>query len=88
MDFLQSLHITQTNPGVSTGKSPITAKGPAIESYSPVDGKLIGVVQSADRANYDAVVAKAREAFLQWRMWPAPKRGEVVRQIGEALPPL
>jgi len=85
MDFLQSLHITQTNPGVSTGKSPITAKGPAIESYSPVDGKLIGVVQSADRANYDAVVAKAREAFLQWRMWPAPKRGEVVRQIGEAL---
>lgn len=85
MDFLQSLHITQTNPGVSTGKSPITAKGAAIESYSPVDGKLIGVVQSADRANYDAVVAKAREAFLQWRMWPAPKRGEVVRQIGEAL---
>lgn len=85
MDFLQLLHISQTNPGVSAGQSPITAKGPVIESFSPVDGKLIAKVQTADRSNYDAVVAKAQEAFLQWRTWPAPKRGEVVRQIGEAL---
>src|SRR4030095_6755456 len=63
----------------------LTALGPTIESQSPVDGKLIGKVQCADKNDYEAVVAKAQEAFAQWRTWPAPKRGEIVRQIGDAL---
>jgi aldehyde dehydrogenase (NAD+) len=85
MDFLASLKIQTNNAGVSTGKAWINANGPVIDSYSPVDGKLIGTVQSADKASYEAVIAKAQEAFLAWRQWPAPKRGEIVRQIGEAL---
>jgi aldehyde dehydrogenase (NAD+) len=85
MDFLAPLKIQAKNSGVSTGQTILTAGGEQIESYSPVDGKLIGIVQGADRKNYDAVIAKAEEAFLEWRTWPAPKRGEVVRQIGEAL---
>lgn len=85
MDFLASLKIQATNAGVSTGTTWINSSGPAIESYSPVDGKLIGTVQAADTKSYEAVVAKAQEAFLAWRQWPAPKRGEIVRQIGEAL---
>ncbi|NCU04220.1 MAG: aldehyde dehydrogenase family protein, partial [Chitinophagaceae bacterium] len=52
---------------------------------SPVDGKLIATVTAADKASYEAVIAKAQQAFTEWRSWPAPKRGEVVRQIGEAL---
>jgi aldehyde dehydrogenase (NAD+) len=85
MDFLSPLKIQSKNSGVSTGQTILSAGGEQIESYSPVDGKLIGTVQCADRKNYDAVIAKAEEAFLEWRTWPAPKRGEVVRQIGEAL---
>lgn len=85
MDFLAQLNIQVTNSGVSTGQTSLSAAGEKIESYSPVDGKLIAIVQGADKKNYDAVIAKAEEAFLEWRTWPAPKRGEVVRQAGEAL---
>src|SRR5690606_7488918 len=82
---LASLGIKSTNPGVSTGKKWIKTKGSQIESYSPVDGALIGTVQSADEKSFYEVVAVSQKAFKEWRMWPAPKRGEVVRQIGEAL---
>ena len=85
MNFLASLNIQSKNAGASTGKKWINASGPAIESFSPVDGKLIGTVQATDQQGYEAVIAKAQEAFLAWRQWPAPKRGEIVRQIGEAL---
>jgi aldehyde dehydrogenase (NAD+) len=46
---------------------------------------LIGSVTSIDRNSYEAIVKKAGEAFVQWRLVPAPKRGEIVRQIGDAL---
>jgi aldehyde dehydrogenase (NAD+) len=85
MDFLAPLKIEVINPGVSTGQTTISPAGEKFESYSPVDGKLIGIVQGADRKNYDEVIAKAEQAFMEWRTWPAPKRGEVVRQVGEAL---
>ncbi len=85
MDFLKTLQIQAQNTGVSTGTSWIKSKGEKIDSYSPVDGKLIGTVTGADRAAYDNVIAKAQEAFLIWRTWPAPRRGEIVRQVGEEL---
>ncbi len=85
MDFLKQLNIEATNAGVSTGNEWIKSVGAIIESQSPVDGKLIGTVESADANSYELVVAKAQEAFLEWRNWPAPKRGEVVRQLGDAL---
>ena len=50
-----------------------------------MDGKKIGSVVAADRQSYEKGLARAQEAFTAWRLWPAPKRGEVVRQIGEAL---
>ena len=85
MKFLQQLNINNTNQGVSTGVHWIESKGTIIESYSPVDGKLIGNVVSADAAAYKKVMATATKAFEEWRMVPAPKRGEIVRQIGDAL---
>lgn len=85
LDFLASLKIQPSNSGAATGQQWLTANGEKIDSFSPVDGKLIGSVQSADRKNYDEVIAKAEAAFQEWRKWPAPRRGEVVRQIGEAL---
>jgi aldehyde dehydrogenase (NAD+) len=85
MEFLKQLQIAASNPGVSTGSQWIVSNGAVINSYSPVDGKKIGSVTGADKAAYEAAIAKAQEAFASWRTWPAPKRGEIVRQVGDAL---
>jgi len=84
-EALKELGINELNSGVSTGSDWLEAGGTTIDSYSPADGALIGRVTMASPENYDAVVSKAQEAFTSWRMVPAPKRGEVVRQFGEAL---
>ena len=85
MKFLSELQIQTNNKGVSTGTKWIASKGAKIESYSPVDGKLIGSVSSADKNSYETVIATAQAAFVEWRNWPAPKRGDIVRQIGDEL---
>ena len=77
--------ISQQNDGVSTGNIWIQGNGTIIDSHSPVDGKLIGSVTTADRENYDQVVTAAERAFSEWRLWPAPRRGEIIRQIGDSL---
>ena len=85
MEFLQQLQIQPLNQGTSTGSAWLASGGSAIESFSPVDGKRIAAITSTDKEGYDAVITAAQLAFLEWRLWPAPRRGEVVRQIGEAL---
>ncbi|QJB31026.1 aldehyde dehydrogenase family protein [Chitinophaga oryzae] len=84
-DILKAFGISARQSGVSTGKHWQEAGGEDIVSVSPVDNKTIATVRSADRSNYDTVIAVAQEAFKAWRQWPAPRRGEIVRQIGEAL---
>lgn len=85
MEFLKELGIAASNKGTSTGNNWLPSYSVEIQSLSPVNGKLIGSVQATSRPGYDEVVAKAMQAFQEWRLWPAPKRGEVVRLIGEAL---
>jgi aldehyde dehydrogenase (NAD+) len=85
MDFLKVLGIESANKGVSTGEKWLDSGQAMMDSWSPVDGKKIASVQLASRDSYDAVMEKAQAAFLEWRQWPAPRRGEVVRQISEAL---
>src|SRR5258705_5082946 len=85
MDFLKALHVEPDNNGVSTGSKWIKASGRTINCYSPVDGKLIGAVTAADKESYEKIIQTAEAAFKQWRMKPAPQRGEIVRQVGEAL---
>lgn len=84
-DVLQALSISEENNGVSTGLAWQAGEGKRIASVSPVDGKLIAHVNMADRAGYEHAVQSAQEAFKSWRLMPAPKRGEIVRQIGDAL---
>ncbi|MEO7482299.1 MAG: aldehyde dehydrogenase family protein, partial [Ferruginibacter sp.] len=84
-DFLKELQIQQLNTGVSTGEKWYKTRAEKIKSLSPVDGELIAIVSTADRNSYDAVVSKAQEAFAEWKLWPAPKRGEIVRQVGMEL---
>ncbi len=79
------LRISNQNPGVSTGQNWLATQGVYLQSHSPVDGQLIGAVQAADAASFQQVIDAAQRAFLQWRLVPAPQRGEVVRQIGQEL---
>ena len=85
VDFIGQLKISSVNQGVSTGQFWIGSSAAIMPSYSPVDGALIANVYTADENGYEAVVRKATEAFPAWRNWPAPKRGEIVRQIGEKI---
>lgn len=84
-EILKQLGIKDTNPGAATGRNWIESKGKTIVSYSPVDGKQIASVTAADDAAYETVLQTASKAFAEWRLWPSPKRGEVVRQFAEAL---
>lgn len=83
--FLKELKISELNKGVSTGTKWMSTSGEKITSSSPVDGKFIATVNSCDKRSFDFVIETAQSAFLEWRKWPAPKRGEVVRQIGNEL---
>ena len=82
---LKNLGIQELNSGVGTGATWLAGEGELIESRSPVDGALIGSVRGASQKEYAAVRVTAEKAFTEWRTWPAPKRGEVVRQLGEEL---
>ena len=84
-EMLRALGISRTNAGVSTGTRWLRSQGSVLSSVSPVDGKVAGTVKSADDAALDRALTAASEAFLEWRTWPAPRRGELVRQIGHAL---
>ncbi len=83
-NFLQQLGLESTNYGTSTGREHLPERA-YIESHSPVDGKLIGKVSTTTAEDYETVITKAQEAFKTWRMVPAPKRGEIVRQYGDML---
>ena len=83
-EVLKALGIKDVNPGTSTG-SDYFAHGEVIESYSPVDGELIGKVVSTSEEDYQKVIEQAQKAFLHWRSVPAPRRGEIVRQFGDRL---
>jgi aldehyde dehydrogenase (NAD+) len=85
MEFLKTLKLQEQNEGTSTGIEFLKSKGEIIKSTSPVDGNFIGSVNATDKEAYEKVIGNAQCAFLAWRKWPAPKRGEVVRQLGEAL---
>ncbi|RYD69549.1 MAG: aldehyde dehydrogenase family protein, partial [Sphingobacteriales bacterium] len=84
--ILKTLGIDRVNPAFSTGSEwGGTANGEVIESFSPVDGSKIATVKVTSAADYNSVVEKAHEAFIFWRTVPSPKRGEIVRQLGDAL---
>ncbi len=84
-NLLKQLGIQDENRGSATGKNWLESKGKTITSFSPVDGKRIASIISTDEKSYQEIINTAQAAFLDWRMWPSPKRGDVVRQVGDAL---
>jgi aldehyde dehydrogenase (NAD+) len=85
MEFLKNLKLTSQNLGVSSGSIWLENESNWIDSFSPVDGSKIGSVSSTSASQYEQMVNTASSAFEVWRKWPAPKRGEIVRQLGEAF---
>ena len=83
--LLNSLNISAVNNGTATGLVWLNKDSEKNKSYSPVDGNIIAEYFITSEENYNLVIEKSLEAFNVWKLWPAPKRGEVVRQIGEAL---
>jgi aldehyde dehydrogenase (NAD+) len=82
--MLKTLGLQEKNHGTSTGQN-FFGSGEAISSYSPADGKLIGTITTTTSEEYNRVIETAQQAYLTWRLMPAPKRGEIVRQYGEKL---
>ena len=82
--ILDRLGIRETNSGVFAGEW-LAADGPEIESKNPATGEVIARVKTASKEDYEKVVSGSQDAFQTWRSMPAPQRGEVVRQIGQAL---
>lgn len=82
---LSRLGIKDINSGATTGHEWMDTSGDITESVSPIDGEVIAKVTNATKEEYEAVIQKAVKAFESWKSVPAPKRGEIVRQIGLAL---
>ena len=84
VEALEKLGVKAINEGTSTGNEWFS-NGEIIESYSPVDGQLIGKVKATTAADYEKVMQSATAAFKTFRAMPAPQRGEIVRQFGNKL---
>ena len=82
--IFDTLGLSEMLSGVGTGTW-LKGDGPRLQSTCPIDGQPIGLVRQASEEDYESVVTAAREAFEYWRNVPAPKRGDIVRQIGERL---
>ena len=84
-EILESLHIEPLNSGACYGDWIASPSGAELESINPATGEPLAKVRMAGPEDYEYVVARAGEAFLNWRMMPAPKRGEIVREIANEL---
>ena len=82
---LKNLGINSTNLGSSTGLTWLNSGETYFSSDSPVDGQVIAQVQAASEETYEVIIAQASIAYEKWRLLPAPHRGEIVREIGNAL---
>lgn len=84
-DMLKKLGIEELQTGACTGTKWLNTNGKTVDSFSPADGKKIASVQLASKEDYETVMQTAQKAFLEWRKVPAPQRGDLVRQMGDAL---
>ncbi|NNF60468.1 MAG: aldehyde dehydrogenase family protein [Gammaproteobacteria bacterium] len=85
--LLDQLGLQAVNPGTFTPQSGWSAddSGALLESLNPANGEPIASVQSASEADYERLITEARQVFDQWRMIPAPQRGEAIRLVGQEL---
>ncbi len=86
MDFLKKLGIQSFNPGAYAGSDWVSNNQEVtLESMSPANNQLIAQVYAADQQDYHQIIERSQDAFQQWRQIPAPQRGDLVRQMADAL---
>ena len=87
MDFLKKLGIEQENYGASLGPGhwSKTVDSGTIKSKNPTNGEIIASVYQCSVDDYNSIVNKSLEAFSEWRAVPAPERGQLIREMGNAL---
>ncbi|MDX1906672.1 MAG: aldehyde dehydrogenase family protein [Bacteroidia bacterium] len=83
--ILQSLGIHDQNPAIHTGSLTYSGTGAWHAIRAAADGHVLGHVQYADATGYEQAVSASQAAYATWRDIPAPRRGEIVRQIGDVL---
>lgn len=83
-NVLRNLNLSDINDGVCDGENWF-GHGREIQVITPITGQVIASVKTANKDDYEQVIQKAQAAFIQWRMIPAPKRGDIIRQLGVAL---
>src|SRR5271170_5942276 len=81
--LLKKLGLQAQNAGVFDGQW--SGSGPVLKSVSPIDGKVLASVRTATAEDYERAMQRASSAFATWQSVPAPKRGELIRQLGNAL---
>src|SRR5215831_415164 len=81
--LLKSLGLKDTNAGAFSGEW--FGSGKLLKSVSPIDGEVIGMVRTATPDEYEKVIERAQKAFKKWQSVPAPKRGDLIRNLGNAL---
>jgi aldehyde dehydrogenase (NAD+) len=84
MQFLKELGIEGNNSGAYNGRW-LPCEGAVVESRNPATGEVIARVRQASQADYEACMGAADEAFRRWRRVPAPRRGEIVRRLGQRM---
>jgi len=82
--ILEKYDLIDEQAGAGSGEA-LKCNGDLLQVISPIDLRLIGKIRCASADDYEKIVARAAEAFQTWRLVPAPKRGEIVRQIGDVL---
>ncbi|MDX2347814.1 MAG: aldehyde dehydrogenase family protein, partial [Nitrospirota bacterium] len=86
-EILSKFEIKPINAGACSGPGQWGAATDSglLDSVDPATGEMLAQIYSCPAADYEVLVGESQRAFLEWRKVPAPKRGEVVRLIGEAL---
>lgn len=84
-DAMKAFGVTGSCSGVMIGMRDGAAAGKLLTVRSPIDGREVGQIKEATPADVETAIDEATVAFKKWRVVPAPKRGEFVRRIGEAL---
>ena len=83
--FLSRLGLEEVNPGAAGSDGWIETNGRIVTSTDPATGEAIASVRLASKEDYETVVRQAAEVQTRWRMLPAPKRGDIIREMGNAL---
>lgn len=85
MSILEKLAIANINPGAYISHNWHNEGAGSLKSYSPIDNSELGLIAACNNDDYEKVIKRSQLAFQQWRLVPAPKRGELIRQIANSL---